>query len=60
MLGHSMGSFLVREYLCLYGKDLKVEFLAFRRPEKKFASVEELKECMRQDIQAGEAYRHEW
>ena len=44
----------------LYGKDLKVEFLAFRRPEKKFASVEELKECMRQDIQAGEAYRHEW
>ena len=22
MLGHSMGSFLVREYLCLYGKDL--------------------------------------
>ena len=44
----------------LYGKQLKTEFLAFRRPERKYESVEELKENMQQDIQAGEAYRHEW
>ena len=44
----------------LYGKNLTIEFLAFRRPERKFASIEELKSCMEQDIQAGEAYRNEW
>lgn len=37
----------------LYGKDITVYFLAFRRPEMKFDSVERLKEQMEADIAAG-------
>ncbi len=40
----------------IYGKDMMVELLAFRRPERKFGSVEELKAQMEKDIAAGRAY----
>lgn len=40
----------------LYGKDITVYFLAFRRPEMKFDSVERLKEQMEADIAAGRCY----
>ncbi len=35
----------------LYGKDARVQLLSFRRPEKKFASLEELKAQLDLDIQ---------
>lgn len=37
----------------IYGQDIKVELLSFRRPEMKFESVEALKKQMRADIEAG-------
>ena len=37
----------------LYGQVLRVSFLAFIRPEQKFASVEELKAQMERDIETG-------
>lgn len=40
----------------LYGKDITVYFLAFRRPEMKFDSVERLKEQMEADIAAGRSH----
>ena len=40
----------------LYGKDITVELLAFRRPEMKFDSVQRLKEQMEADIAAGRNY----
>lgn len=40
----------------IYGKDLVVELLAFRRPEMKFDSVESLKAQMAADILAGRNY----
>ena len=40
----------------LYGKDITVELLAFRRPEMKFDSVEHLKGQMESDIAAGRDY----
>lgn len=40
----------------LYGKDIIVELLAFRRPEMKFNSVESLKKQMEADIAAGKYY----
>lgn len=40
----------------LYGKDITVQLLAFRRPEMKFDSVEQLKEQMEADILAGRNY----
>ena len=40
----------------LYGKDITVELLAFRRPEMKFDSVESLKKQMEADIAAGRDY----
>jgi riboflavin kinase/FMN adenylyltransferase len=42
----------------LYGKEAEVRLLSFRRPERKFASVEELKTQMECDIQAGREYFH--
>lgn len=40
----------------LYGKDITVELLAFRRPEMKFDSVDHLKRQMEADIAAGRDY----
>lgn len=40
----------------LYGRDITVELLAFRRPEMKFDSVERLKMQMEADIAAGRDY----
>jgi len=42
--------------LDLYGQRAKVELLSFRRPEQKFASIEELKLQMDRDIQAADIY----
>ncbi|WP_163328878.1 riboflavin biosynthesis protein RibF [Desulfurobacterium thermolithotrophum] len=35
----------------LYGKELKIEFLKFLRPEKKFSSIEELKTQIKLDVE---------
>lgn len=40
----------------IYGKDIMVELLAFRRPEMKFDSVESLRAQMEADILAGRDY----
>ena len=40
----------------IYGKEITVELLGFRRPEMKFADVEALKTQMEKDIQAGKNY----
>lgn len=37
----------------LYGEHIKVDLLGFKRPEMKFASIEELKKQMRQDMAEG-------
>lgn len=42
----------------LYGRDITVELLAFRRPEMKFDSVERLREQMQADIAAGRDYTY--
>ncbi len=40
----------------LYGESMKVMLKHFRRPEQRFASVDDLKAQMQRDIQAGKAY----
>ena len=40
----------------LYGADILVQLLEFRRPEMKFDGVEALKAQLAQDIDAGETY----
>lgn len=40
----------------LYGKEIRIELLYFRRPEKKFESMEALKACIDQDLRAGEEF----
>ena len=40
----------------LYGEPMKVMLKHFRRPEQRFASVDDLKAQMQRDIQAGKAY----
>ena len=40
----------------LYGRQARVEFYAFLRPEKKFDSFEELSAQIRQDAEAARAY----
>lgn len=40
----------------IYGRDITVQLLAFRRPEIKFDGVESLKAQMEKDIEAGRSY----
>lgn len=40
----------------LYGQEVQVQLCSFHREEKKFDSVEELKEQMQQDLQLGKKY----
>ncbi|MCI6630443.1 MAG: riboflavin kinase, partial [Lachnospiraceae bacterium] len=37
----------------IYGKDIIVNLLSFKRPEMKFSSLEELKNQMQKDIAEG-------
>jgi riboflavin kinase/FMN adenylyltransferase len=43
----------------IYGQEIEVELLAFRRPERKFAGLEELKGQLQEDIAAGQCYHAE-
>ena len=47
----SIETYLFDCSLDLYGQNTRVELLSWRRPEKKFASVEELKNAIDMDIQ---------
>ena len=40
----------------IYGEEIRVQLLAFRRPEQRFASLEALKAQMQADIAAGRKY----
>lgn len=40
----------------LYGETAEVSLLTFRRPERRFSSIEELREAMEEDIRQGKAY----
>lgn len=40
----------------VYGKDISVDFLHYRRPEKRFAGLEELREQLTRDIAEGKAF----
>ena len=40
----------------LYGKDIDVSLLNFRRPERKFSDVEELQKTMEEDVLAGREF----
>lgn len=42
----------------IYGKEITVRLFSFHRPEKKFGSVEELKQQMAADIAKGRYYEH--
>ena len=59
------GSFMgVETYLYgaaedLYGREAEIRLLKFRRPEQRFASVEELKNQMEKDLMAGEEFFRE-
>lgn len=55
------GQVLVETYLFgydgdAYDKKVRIEFLEFHRPEKKFQSVEAMKSCVEKDIHYGENY----
>lgn len=40
----------------LYGSEILVKLLKFRRPEQKFSSFEELSSVIKQDLEAGRTY----
>ena len=42
----------------VYGEELEVYLLSFKRPEMRFESVEALKQQMAEDIAAGRKYHH--
>ena len=46
----------VLEKYGIYGKEIEVLLLSFRRPERKFAGLEQLQEQLRMDIEAGKEY----
>lgn len=57
----STGEILVETYLFgydgdAYDKKVRIEFLEFHRPEKKFQSVEAMKNCVERDIHYGKNY----
>ena len=56
--GNAMGieTYLFDCSLDLYGQKARVELLRYRRPEMKFASIEELKNQMDADIKAADEY----
>lgn len=56
--GHFVGveTYLFDCSLDLYGQEAKVDLLHYRRPEKKFDSIDELKEQMDLDIQAADEF----
>lgn len=43
----------------LYGEEIEVELLAFRRPEKRFRGLEALREELGRDIEAGREWHHQ-
>lgn len=43
----------------IYGKEISVDLLAFRRPEKKFSSLQELQTQMEADLEAGRQFHRE-
>lgn len=53
----SVETYLYDVNLNLYGKEICVSLLHFKRPEQKFDSIETLKTQMQQDIAAGDLYR---
>ena len=40
----------------LYGKDVEISLLTYRRPEKKFSGLEELRAAMEEDVAAGREF----
>ncbi len=56
--GNTLGveTYLYGTHEELYGEQVEVRLKQFRRPEQKFASVDELKAQMQQDIRFGEEY----
>ncbi|MBE5893574.1 MAG: bifunctional riboflavin kinase/FAD synthetase [Lachnospiraceae bacterium] len=40
----------------IYGKEIEVRLLGFRRPERKFAGLEQLQAQLREDVEAGKEY----
>lgn len=55
------GRVLIETYLFnysgnAYGKEVKIELLQFRRPERRFSGIEEMKEYVDKDIAYGKTY----
>lgn len=55
------GRMLIESYLFgytgdAYGKEVKIELLEFRRPERRFSDVEEMKACVAEDIAFGKQF----
>ncbi|MGN0331136.1 MAG: riboflavin biosynthesis protein RibF [Kineothrix sp.] len=41
----------------IYGREIQVSLLKFKRPERKFSGMEELRRQMRKDVEEGRAFR---
>lgn len=55
----SVETFLYNFNQEVYGDMVQVRLFSFRRPEQKFADVEELKQQIKKDVEAGFYYQHE-